>query len=75
MTATNKELVSRFVREYQIGDDRRVLLDSVDPDMVNRTPMIPGLTGLAEVEAIAGSARRLPARRPVLVPPTRRRPS
>lgn len=53
MSATNHSLMTRFIREYQVGGDERVLHEIVSPDLVNHTPMFPVAPGgPAEVKAI-----------------------
>jgi ketosteroid isomerase-like protein len=45
MTASNKDLMNRFVERYQIAGDETVLHELVADDFVNRTPMVPDPPG------------------------------
>jgi predicted ester cyclase len=53
MSATNKDLMNRFIERYQIAGDETTLHELVAPDLVNRTPMTADPKGgPAEVKEI-----------------------
>ncbi|MFD2091474.1 ester cyclase [Blastococcus deserti] len=39
---TGQAVMTRFIRDYQLGGDEQVLYETVSPDFVDHTPMFPG---------------------------------